>query len=104
MLLPVQRVKQKKKKNVLGLDIKKDWKRFPAFYNFPSASHLKIIFYAFKQIAKYFGNESEFFSFWRQCHKCLDDNTIQYNSIKCKAKQSNAMQSNAMQYNVITFI
>ena len=31
------------------------------FYNFPSASHLKIIFYAFKKIAKYVGNKSEFF-------------------------------------------
>ena len=32
-------------------------------YNFPSTSHLKVIFYAFKKTAKYFGNKSEFFCF-----------------------------------------
>ena len=31
------------------------------FYNFPSASNVKTIFYAFKKIAKYVGNKSEFF-------------------------------------------
>ena len=31
------------------------------FYNFPSTSHLKVIFYALKKTAKYFGNKSEFF-------------------------------------------
>ena len=47
-----------KKSNALGIDIKR--MEIP-FYNFPSASHLKIIFYAFKKIAKYVGNKSEFF-------------------------------------------
>ena len=56
MLLPVQRVKEKK--NALGVDMKR--LEIP-FYNFPSASHLKIIFYAFKKIAKYVGNKLEFF-------------------------------------------
>ena len=62
----------------LGMDIKRSLE-IP-FYNLPGAPHLKIIFHAFKKIAKYFGNKSEFFLFWRQCHKCLGDNTIKYNS------------------------
>ena len=71
------------------------------FYNFPSTSPLKIIFYAFKKIAKYFGNKSEFFCFGGKCHKCLGDNKRQYNSIKCKAKQCKAMHNNKKQYNII---
>ena len=47
-----------KKSNALGIDMKR--MEIP-FYNFPSTSHLKIIFYAFKKIAKYVGNKSEFF-------------------------------------------
>ena len=45
----------------LGMDIKRSLE-IP-FYNLPGASHLKIIFHAFKKIAKYFGNKSEFFCF-----------------------------------------
>ena len=60
MLLPVQRVKQKQKNNALGIDMKR---LEIHFYNFPSTSHLKVIFYAFKRTAKYFGNKSEFFCF-----------------------------------------
>ena len=59
MSLPVQRVKQRN--NALGRDIKRSLE-IP-FHNFPSASHLKIVFYAFKKIAKYFGNKSKFFCF-----------------------------------------
>ena len=64
MLLPVQRVKQKIKNNnnnnnnALAIDIKR---LEIHFYNFPSTSHLKVIFYAFKKTAKYFGNKWEFF-------------------------------------------
>ena len=47
-----------KKSNALGIDMKR--LEIP-FYNFPSASHLKIIFYAFKKIAKYFRNKSDLF-------------------------------------------
>ena len=38
------------------------------------------------------GINRNFFSFWGQCHKCLGDNTIQYNSIKLKAKQCHTIQ------------
>ena len=44
-------------------------------YNFPSTSHLKVIFYAFKKTTKYFGNKSEFF-FWRQLQPL-------FNAVKC---------------------
>ena len=50
------------------------------FYNFPSTSHLKIIFNAFKNTAKYFGNKSEFFCFGGNVtNVCV---TIQYNIIQ----------------------
>ena len=62
------------------------------FYNFPSTSHLKIIFYAFKKTAKYFGNKSEFFCFGGKVTNVWV--TIQYNKF-------NKMQSKAMQCNTI---
>ena len=66
-------------------------------YNFPSTSHLKVIFYAFKKTAKYFGNKWEFFCFGGNVTMFgLQYNTIQFN---------NAIQYKAIQYNnVITFI
>ena len=52
------------------------------FYNFPSASHLKIILYAFKRTAKYFGNKSDFFCFGRNVRNVWETkNTIQYITI-----------------------
>ena len=71
-------------------------------YNFPSTSHLKIIFYAFKKTAKYFGNKSEFFCFGGKVTNVWV--TIQYNTIQFNKMQSKAMQCNAIQYNAITFI
>ena len=77
MLLPVKRVEQKKNNNALRIDMKR--LEIP-FYNFPSTSHLKIIFYAFKKTAKYFGNKSEFFCFGGKVTNVWV--TIQYNTIQ----------------------
>ena len=78
MLLPVQRVKEKNN-NALGVDMKR--LEIP-FYNFPSTSHLKIILYAFKRTAKYFGNKSDFFCFGGNVRNVWETkNTIQYITI-----------------------
>ena len=79
MLLPVPRAKQKKKKTNYALGI--DMKRLKIhFYNFPTTSHLKVIFYAFHKTAKYFGNKSEFFCFGGNVTNVWV--TIQYNTIQ----------------------
>ena len=70
------------------------------FYNFPSTSHLKVRFYAFKKTAKYFGNKSEFFVL-EEMSQCLGDNTIQHSTIQFNKMESKAMQCNAIQHKAI---
>ena len=95
MLLPVQRVKEKK--NALGVDMKR--LEIP-FYNFPSTLHLKIILYAFKRTAKYFGNKSDFFVL-EAMSEMFGKQKIQYNTLQFNKIQSKAMRCNTMQYNTI---